>query len=149
MEEKKALCPHCGAKMKMWKHSITSGLVQSLMVFAKALKEKGVNEVHLQRDAQLNKNQYNNFQKLKYFGLVAKVKDGDGKFKAGYWLLTRNGLGFLKGQIAISRFVKTFRNIIQERSEETVVISDVYNERMELVFFQDEFNYEIYQSKLL
>lgn len=58
---------------------------------------------------------HNNFQKLRYFGLVHHVKDQDGNRKAGRWLITRNGWAFLRGDLAIPDFVMTFRNKIYSK----------------------------------
>src|SRR5487761_378645 len=89
-------CDHCGAKLTgRWEH-LSPGLIDTLLKFATKVKEKNANMIHLQNDLNLTKNQYNNFQKLRYFGLVAKVKDPT-KRKSGYWALTRKAGNFLTG----------------------------------------------------
>ncbi len=143
------ICPHCGAAMKEWKHTLTPGLVDVLVLFIGAIKAKGDNKIHLQTDITLDKNQYNNFQKLRYFGLVAKVKNDEGVHLAGYWLITRLGGEFLRREKAIPRWIKTFRNTIEEKSEELIFINDIYNRDFPLIWFQKNFEFDISQGKLL
>jgi predicted transcriptional regulator len=97
--------------------------------------EEIFNEI-VQKDLSLTKNDYNNFQKLRYHGLVAKVKA-----KAGYWLITKRGGQFLRNEIAIPAGVKTFRNHVEEdgHTKETVRITD-FKDRYPT--FQSEFAYE-------
>lgn len=104
----KELCPHCGASMKEYVHSLTPGLVKSLVKFGEAIKCKGINDIHLQTEVDLTKNEYNNFQKLRYWGLVHHADKEN--IKSGRWLLTSNGSRFLKGEIKMPKKVKTFRN---------------------------------------
>ena len=142
------ICPHCGASMKEWKHSLTPGLVDILVSFIEAVKNKKENKIHLQVDLNLNKNQYNNFQKLRYFGLVAKVRNDDGSHLAGYWLITRLGGEFLRREKAIPMWIKTFRNSIEEKSEELIFINDIYHRDFPIVWFQNQFDFDISQGKL-
>lgn len=146
MEETKK-CPHCGANMKIWQQNLTQGLVEAFIVFSRTLKKIGKNEAHLQTDVNFSKNQYNNFQKLRYFGLVAKVKKADGTHKSGYWLLTRKGLAFLRNELPCNKWVKTFRNAIESASYETVFISDFTNNQSS-EYFQKYFNYEIHNGEV-
>lgn len=136
----KEQCPHCGANMKIWKHSLTNGLVQILKKFALAIEKKGFNNIHLQNEAVLTSNEYNNFQKLRYFGLVVKTEGESGK-----WKITRNGLAFLNGKKAIPNKVYTFRNRIVDRSEELVFIDSVDKDP----FYEKRFYFQIFQGKLL
>ncbi len=55
---------------------------------------------NLQKDLNLTKNQYNNFQKLQYFGLVDHTFSG--------WLIKDKGCKFIEGQLAISDKAMTF-----------------------------------------
>jgi len=134
--------------MKEWKHSLTPGLVSIFLEFAKAVRDKGTNEIHLQTEVTLSKNGYNNFQKLRYFGLVAKVKDERDEPKAGCWLITRLGLQFLQGMSPAPKWVMTFRNRITEKSEELVFIDDIQR-TFPRTWFQKEFEFNIFQGRLL
>lgn len=75
------------------KEQLSRELVDTLIIFAKKIRETGKNSVHISTQLKLSHSQYNNFQKLKYHGLVAK----DNRFgnKSGYWNLTRTGFFFL------------------------------------------------------
>lgn len=134
--KQKKKCNNCGANMKMWWHMVTPGLVGDLMKSINFVKNANKNEFHLQKDLSLSKNDYNNFQKLRYHGLVTKVKE-----KAGYWLITKRGGQFLRNEIEIPAGVKTFRNNIEEdgHTVETVRITD-FQDRYPT--FQSEFAFE-------
>lgn len=113
-------CPHCGAKTSGRWERLTPGLVRSLVALWTRVVESGVNSVHLRRDLELDKTAYNNFQKLRYFGLA--IKDDT---SPGHWLVTRRGAKFLHGRERVNQFVLIYRNHIQKRSEEMVDILDV------------------------
>jgi hypothetical protein len=132
----KSVCPHCGASMESYWHSLTPGLVNTLIKFIESVKILGRNRVHLQTECELTKNEYNNFQKLSYFGLVAKCMK-DGKHESGYWLVTRNGGAFLRNELPIPRSVRTFRDRLEEKSIKTIKISEI--EGMNTEYWQKEF----------
>lgn len=118
-------CPHCGASMKMYWHRLTPVLVESLVKMKERILEKGINEVSVSKELNLTKTQYNNFQKLRFHGLVAHFKDEDGNNKSGEWVITRRGNQFLRGEIEVPVRVQTFRNRIVEKDTKLVKISDV------------------------
>ena len=117
-------CPNCGAAMKQYWQRLTPGLVGVLVKFRTAVIRKGVNKLHVPRDLDLSKTEYNNFQKLRYHGLVAKFRV-NGIHDQGYWLLTRRGASFLKGDIQIPSKVKTYRNRVIDHAGELVTVKDV------------------------
>lgn len=114
MTNKKTYCTHCGQPTSRNKHSIARMLSNILM----AVRHFQV-PFHLQKDTSLTKNQYNNFQKLKYWGLVAK--DG---CPTGHWYITLCGKRFISGEITIPKWVKTFNNRVVEESKEYVSVHD-------------------------
>ena len=59
-------------------------------------------------DLGLTRNQVDNFQKLRYWGLVEKVHREDGTRVAGVWRVTREGYAFLSGR-RVYRAVWTYR----------------------------------------
>lgn len=138
------LCPHCGAKMKAYWHKLTPLLVRTLVKFRVGVNEKGMNKVHLQDDLDLTKTEYNNFQKLRLHGLVAKYKE-EGQHINGYWLLTRRGSDFLNGTLDIPKRVKTFRNKVVDYDPVKVFVVDVINEQP-FVETIDDIQYDIVQS---
>lgn len=118
----KETCPHCGAAMTEYVHSLTPGLVKSLVKFGEAISCKGTNDIHLQTEVDLTKNEYNNFQKLRYWGLVHHVDKSN--IKSGRWLLTKLGGQFLRNEIGMPKKVKTFRNKKIAQWDTTISIKD-------------------------
>jgi hypothetical protein len=125
-KKQKEVCPCCGASMRVYKEKLTKGLCLSLLKFRDVVIATNSNEIHVPTQVKFNHNEFGNFQKLRYHGLVAKVKDKEtGEKKSGYWLLTRRGNQFCKSEIQISEFVETFRNKIVNRAEAKISISQV------------------------
>lgn len=134
-EEKKVeRCPHCGANMKAFWHTLNSGLVGILIEAIQFVRANNKNEFHLQKDLHLTVNQFSNFTKLRFHGLVAKVEG-----KAGYWLITKKGGEFLRGELSVPARVKTFRNRVKEHSEDTIHIRDL---KYKFPAFESEYAYE-------
>ena len=127
-------CPHCGANLKAFWHSLTPGLVSVLVKCIQFVHERNKNEFHLQNDLHLSVNAFSNFTKLRFHALVAKVEG-----KPGYWLITARGGQFLRGEIAVPERVKTFRNRVLEHSAELVHINEL---KGKIPVFQREFAYE-------
>ena len=119
-------CPYCGANtLKHW-HRISKGLAQTLIEFKKAVIKHNRNQIHIKDDMNLTKSQFNNFQKLRYHGLVAKyIHPNTKEHIGGYWLLTRRGNLFCKNAIEIPVKVQTYRNKISDKTEEKIYILDV------------------------
>lgn len=139
-------CPSCGQAVRARWEVLTSGLVKDLSIFHEAVLRKGKNEIHLQDDCTFNKNQYNNFQKLRYFGLVAKVQE-EGKTRSGRWLITRRGGEFLRGVTPINKKVLIFNNHIKDRSENQIFITDIKGGREWMV--AEEIHFEPVQTSFI
>jgi hypothetical protein len=97
-------CPHCEAKMVEYKHS-----------FSKALAV-GLGRLHFFAGGPINiknlgltRNQWDNFQKLRYWGLVGKATKEDGTRAGGEWVLTQKGFDFIQKGIGIPKSVWTYR----------------------------------------
>ena len=118
------ICETCGSPLRKYSVPLSLGIVQALIKFHKAVVRANLNKIHLQHDINLTKNEYNNFQKLRYHGLVVKYKE-DGEHLAGYWLLTRRGADFLRGDIMLPKSVQVFNNKLVGKSAEVVSIKDV------------------------
>jgi hypothetical protein len=144
-------CSFCGASKKVYKHNLSIGLVETLKKVGLAIKTKGVNDIHLQKETDLTNNQYNNFQKLRYFGLVHHVKK-NGKIMSGRWLITRTGWLFLRGDIRCRRWTKTFRNQIYEVPAGDNLIEAKFifefNKLDTREYYQKEFNFDIFKNEL-
>ena len=138
-------CSCCGAKLTGRYERLSKGLVLNLLkIRAKVLHEsekanKLVNKVHLSNDLNLSKNQYNNFQKLRYHGLIAHYKDPITKeYESGYWIVTKRGNQFCKNELFVPKKLLIFRNRIQERSEEKINFRDVLTEENTPHWYQKE-----------
>lgn len=118
-------CPHCGASMKKHWHRLSAGLATVLIKFRAAVIAHNHNDLHVPRDITLTKTEYNNFQKLRYHAMIAKVKNNDGDHISGHWLLTKRGNQFCKNLISVPDNVQTFRNKISNKSNKPVTIYDV------------------------
>lgn len=126
-------CKCCGQKIRPpHKHSLTKGLVDTLILFAKALERSGHNSLHL-LTAGFGVNKTNNFQKLRYFGLVAKGKPGE-------WVLTRRGQEFLNGNEMSPRWVTTKDNQIVERATCGIYFKEA---KKNSEYWQTDFNLNI------
>ena len=140
MDNQTQKCPHCGASMKAWWHTLTPGLVNCLIKALKTVRVTNTNRFHLLQDLNLTKMEYNNFQKLRFHGLVAHADENK---KSGYWLLTSRAGKFLHGEITIPKKVKTFRNRVIEHSEEVTGIADFRNQ---VEWFESEFNFDVIEN---
>lgn len=112
-------CPHCGASMKRYWHSMTPMLAIVLAKFYAAILAKGQNYLHISKEINLSKTEYNNFQKLRYHDLINQTKN------AGYWSITQKGVDLLKGRTTIPYKVQTFRGSPIKSSTKQVNITDI------------------------
>jgi len=69
---------------------------------------------------------FNNFQKLRYHGLVTPGRDHFGNRVRGRWLITRNGWAFLRGKLELPKFVLVRNNHIVDHSSQTIDVREVY-----------------------
>lgn len=117
-----ATCPHCGAQMKEWWHRLTPGVVELLFRTIEVVKNKGVNIVEKNEVCKTN-SECCNYNKLRYFGLIAYARDDNDDRIDGVFVLTRNAGAFLRGEIGMPYKVKTYRNELVEKSEEMVMVN--------------------------
>lgn len=130
----KEYCSNCNASMKMFWQMLSPGLVGCLIKAIEFVNYNNKNEFNLQKDLDLSKTEYNNFQKLRFHGLIAHSGD-----KLGYWLITKRGGAFLRNEVAIPAGVQTFRNTVMGHTEEMVRITDFKNYFPK---FESEFAFE-------
>ena len=136
-------CPHCNASLVMRWESLSKGLVKTLIKFRKEVVEKNkFNRVHPRKDMNLNISEYANFQKLRYFGLVAHVKKADGTEDSGYYLLTKRGNLFAKNQMSIPNKVLIFRNKIEARGTTFVNVNSILN-NVDVPYWNEKDDFDI------
>lgn len=92
-------CECCGHLVTAYSHALNAPLVQALEQLVDFYHKRGIG-AHLQKDLNLTKNQYNNFQKLQYFDLVLNTYDG--------WIPSSLAFRFLRGDSAVMNPVATF-----------------------------------------
>lgn len=123
MAEVKALsmtrCPHCQANRKKHSHRMTPGLLAILIKAIKFVKKKDLNFFHPDKDLNLSRIEYANCQKLRFHWLIAKSGT------TGYWVITKKGGKFLRGETRTAVSVVTFRNKIDSYSKEKIHIKDM------------------------
>ena len=102
-------CECCGNMVTAYIHHLNSPLVSALRQLVDFYEKTSI-PANLQNNLSLTKNQYNNFQKLQYFGLVHRTKDG--------WYPTPLGNEFITGRIDIPVRVATLgKTILPEHHE--------------------------------
>jgi hypothetical protein len=84
-------CKCCGSQLTAYTHNLNAQLVQALRQLVD-FYETSKRAANLQTDLKLDHNQYNNFQKLQYFGLAFRTPDG--------WLPEEYGIKFIYGEQA-------------------------------------------------
>lgn len=119
-------CEKCGQRVKQaHKETLNKKLLTGLQQASSMIITSGSNDVDLHAFID-DYNIYNNFQKLRYFGLIHHVRDAQGRKVRGHWLITRNGWAFLRGELEVHKWVKVLDNEIRERSPELAGVRDVY-----------------------
>ncbi len=128
-------------------HALTPGIVSALVKLAAAVHVYGRNQIHIHDEMKggnvpprirLTDHEWNNFTRLRFHALAAKCGE-DGKRKSGYWLLTRRGGQFLRGEIAVPLKVRTFRNKVVGHSDAVVRVGDF---RGKMKWFETDFETE-------
>jgi hypothetical protein len=117
-KKEKQCCPHCGAAMNEHTHALSKALVGAL----RKLKARG-KETNL-KVLGLTRNEWDNFQKLRYWGLVYQVSV-NGRRQNGVWWLTQKGGRFLRGEISVPKQVITYRGKRVRYEGDEVSVSDV------------------------
>lgn len=113
MTNNTSFCPLCGSKITDYKHSINKTLVECL---ARLYALGGRSRLD---KLELDNTHFNNFQKLRYFGLAVPTSENS------EWQITNQGIWFLQGRIQISRFVITRNALVIHSSTELVFITEV------------------------
>ena len=137
-------CPLCGASMEKRWCNLSPLLVKILVKAYSIVVASNQNRFRL-TDLDLDPNMYNNFQKLRYHALIAKYKE-NGEHQKAYWLLTRRCGQFLRGELAIPRRVRTFRNHVIEHDPDLVKVRDVIGSEP---YVQTDFPGEVLEQKTL
>lgn len=114
------LCPHCGAKMVEYCHSLSRSLARVIFRICQAI---GPDRRFHVGSIGLTNPQINNLQKLRYWGIIAKERDASAR--GGNWILTDRGLEFAQGRIALRKKVWTYRGDFVRFDGAQIIITDV------------------------
>ncbi len=115
----KKYCEYCGASLNEHKHSLSKALVQGLIKLSETENPINIKELNLTR------NQWDNFQKLRYWDLVSKHQTPEGKRVGGTWFITDRGTRFLNGNLAVSKSVWTYRGERVRFEGDGIEVTDV------------------------
>lgn len=120
-------CDNCGQRLpQARKETLSKIKVVILMSAGQLVAERMSNRFKLKEVAAcVEPSHYNNFQKLRYHGLIAKLKI-DGQPVRNEWCITRNGFRFLRGRIALPKYVLIKENHVVERSDILLTLTDVW-----------------------
>lgn len=122
MAKSKEFCPMCLRPIMKHTHSFNKPMASMLIKTAAQFKEG--EPFHLQKDLPwLTRNQYNNFQKLRYWGVVKKHYE-NGKRKGGYWVLTERAGEILRGSTFPGR-LQTFNNSVVWTSPDLTILHKI------------------------
>lgn len=100
---KAKICECCGAKIVEYKHSFSHALAIGLYAIYKANKPVNI------KNLGLNRNQWDNFQKLRYWNLVSQTYRENGTRANGVWQITQAGKDFIEKATSIKKSVWTYR----------------------------------------
>lgn len=93
-------CTHCDQTLKIYRYGISESMIRVLRAMAKATHEQmapnksGRTRVIDVDDLQLKHSERTQLTKMRFHGLVAKVKD-DGRQIPRHWIITTKGWNFL------------------------------------------------------
>lgn len=141
------VCHSCGQPIKeTHKETLSKQKLTMLQTAARLVMETGVNDFRKRDvgDFASSPTAYNNFQKLRYHGLITQVKK-DGVKHRDRWLITRNAWAFLRGEIELPKWVMVRNNHIDEnfpRCQDLIGVKDVYRGAEEIVTTFEYFDHD-------
>ena len=122
MSKESKFCECCGAKTVRYRHSFSKQLAMGLY----RLYESGGGPINL-KHIGLTRYQWTNFQKLRYWGLVAPAHREDGTRIDGEWIITPEGKRFIDLGTAIQKGVWTYRGEAVEFDGNTCFFLDMHD----------------------
>ena len=117
---KKEHCPTCGQPIMKHRHRFSKALADILLI---AARNYNVGQPFHLKNLGLTSNQYNNFQKLKYWDLAVKHFE-NGRRKGGHWVLTYKAKRLIQGFMKIPRWIETFNNEPTQQSTKEISMEE-------------------------
>jgi len=119
MATKAEVCPHCGAKMVLYPHSLSLSLIRVLYIVVREADSDGLFTV---KGSGMNRNQAGNLQKLRYWGFISRADlDGIG----GAWHVCKGTVEFLKGEVPMRKKVWTWRGDVDSFDGPEVYVDSI------------------------
>ena len=118
-------CELCNAKIVEYKHSFSKALATGLWRLYLTNAEVNI------KNLKLTRNQWDNFQKLRYWGLVAPCYRDSGSRLNGVWKITASGKEFVEKGAAIQKSVWTYRGKTVRFEGDTVFFLDIHDHQYE------------------
>lgn len=131
----KQKCTLCHHEKRLYSHSLNKPMVSAL---AQAIKLG--RPFNLQKDLVLTKNQYNNFQKLQYCGLIEKVGGSSS------WVTTELAYKFIHRIAPISNKAFTLGKDVLDPMEAWILESEKPGNKFNKIVFVDEILKEDYKK---
>lgn len=116
-------CPTCHHIHHKFKVSFDSANMSTLLKIWNAIIEEGKNEVHV-GSIGLTYTERSRMTHLRLHGMIHKITKADGSHKRGFWLMTRKGCQFVKGEIKTPKHIWIMNNEKIGVEEELVDRSD-------------------------
>ena len=114
-------CPHCGAKMVEYAHTLSKNILRGFVRIVQSHAPK--NTFLFSECDPLSYSQASNIHKLRYWGLIKKVDDSAGK--GGDWVITQIAFDFLSGRQPLHPKVWTYRGKVQRFDGEPKYIHEI------------------------
>lgn len=111
-----SVCLECEAKTVKYSHTLSKPLIAAMR---KMYDRVGMEYENL-NNIELTRGQWDNFQKLKYWGLVESKSPN-----SGVWRITEKGRDFLHAKIKVHKKVYTYRGVVEGFGDEEVLCNEV------------------------
>lgn len=122
-DENGGKCTNCHHAINIYEYPVNKVMVKFLRAMQKATDDTKSREIDVETVSVIH-HERTQITKLRIHGLIAKVKDENGKHKSRMWLITRKGWDFLNGQ-EIPRKVVIYNNQVLGHTGGNITISQI------------------------
>ncbi len=128
-EHNNGRCSKCNQTIKIYRYKINKTHASFLKAMANAVRDTGVNDVDISTIG-IAYSTRTQVSKIRQHGLIARIKNAEGKQIPRRWLITHKGWEFLNGQ-AIPEKVIIYNNQVLGHDGADVTIYKVLSERFD------------------
>lgn len=118
--DNEGFCSHCWRTIAVYRYNANKAMATILKRMADATHERGKTAIDVDT-LGLAHSQRTQLTKMRFHGLVAKVKDADGQQIARHWVVTNKGWDWLKGE-PVAKTVVVFDNQLLGHENGTITI---------------------------